>query len=872
HWANADQYYIKTGEHFNDYRYKSGGVTVRFELTAADTEQNNVKGERRFFVPRAKEAAYDEEARTLTVPFEYRPLTAKEKTAFGTGKTQDKIIEGTVEELPARFQKHPDALAALVSERRRNGKGELVGLLAHHLGRYARRNTSDYFVHKDLKGFLEGELDFYLKNEVLDVDDLEAWGPDRSESWFEVMRALKRVGRGIIAFLAQIEDFQKKLFEKKKLVVYAEYCVTLDRVPEDLYAEIATNDAQREEWKKLFAIHEIEENITQPGYSEPLTEDFLKANPFLPLDTKHFGEDLKDRLLASIEDLDEATDGLLIESENFQALNLLQERYREQVKCIYIDPPFNTGDDGFVYKHSYQHSSWLTLIRSNLEFSKRLLSNSGSFFAHIDDNELGYLLALTDTVLARENKIAVVAFKQSSVSGPKAMNPGLANTSSFVLWYAKDKNHWTPFRVYVPTKRDDRYNNFIANHSAHYSEWQLTTLRKALAESVGISDGQLKAHFGNDLEKQLEKFVLDSPDKVVQSVLVNPKDVNAEARKQLIKSKEDPGTVYRLPRDDREDYYFRSGKQLAFYSSKVREINGRRTTAEPASTIWTDLLSNNIHAEGGVSFDKGKKPAALLRRVVELSAKLGGIVLDSFAGSGTTGHAVIDLNRADGGDRKYILVEMGEYFETVLKPRILKVIYSQDWKDGRPVSRQGSSHILKYVKLESYEDALNNIAFTDREAGQEALGLYGDDYLLRYMLDFETRGSDTLLNVEKLASPFRYTLSLRRGDGETPEATVDLPETFAYLIGMRVGSRRAYRDGDRRYLVYRGSTPERGEVAAIWRDTGGWGEADFERDRVFVEQNGLAGGADEVFVNGDSFIPGARPLDGVFKERMLASP
>lgn len=89
---------------------------------------------------------------------------------------------------------------------------------------------------------------------------------------------------------------------------------------------------------------------------------------------------------------------------------------------------------------------------------------------------------------------------------------------------------------------------------------------------------------------------------------------------------------------------------------------------------------------------------------------------------------------------------------------------------------------------------------------------------------------------------------------------------------MRVGSRRACHDGDRRYLVYRGSTPERGEVVAIWRDTGGWGEADFERDRAFVEENGLAGGADEVFVNGDSFIPEARPLDGVFKERMLASP
>ena len=197
---------------------------------------------------------------------------------------------------------------------------EPVGELERHLRRYTRRNTSDFFVHKDLKGFLNGELDFYLKNEVLNVDDLEAWGPERSDGWFEVMRAVKRVGRDVIAFLAQIENFQKMLFEKKKFVVSSGYCLTLDRVPEELYEEIAASNDQREEWVRLFAIDEIEETITEPGYSEPLTEQFLKANPFLVLDTKHFDEDFKDRLLANIEDLDGQTDGLLIESENFQAL------------------------------------------------------------------------------------------------------------------------------------------------------------------------------------------------------------------------------------------------------------------------------------------------------------------------------------------------------------------------------------------------------------------------------------------------------------------------------------------------------------------------------------------------------------------------
>ncbi len=257
-----------------------------------------------------------------------------------------------------------------------------------------------------------------------------------------------------------------------------------------------------------------------------------------------------------------------------------------------------------------------------------------------------------------------------------------------------------------------------------------------------------------------------------------------------------------------------------------------------------------------------------MRTLIDCCAAEQDTTLDFFAGSGTTGHAVIDLNREDGGRRKYILVEMGEYFETVLKPRILKVIYSKDWRDGRPVSREGVSHALKYMKLESYEDTLDNIAFTHEREGETALDLYGDDYLLRYMLDFETRGSATLLNVEKMSAPFRYRLNVRE-DGESRSLPVDLPETFAYLLGMRVAGRKAYRDGDRRYLLYRGSTREREDVAVIWRDTEGWGREDYEIDRAFVEQHAMAEGAQDLFVNGDSLIPGARPLEATFKRLML---
>ena len=142
------------------------------------------------------------------------------------------------------------------------------------------------------------------------------------------------------------------------------------------------------------------------------------------------------------------------------------------------------------------------------------------------------------------------------------------------------------------------------------------------------------------------------------------------------------------------------------------------------------------------------------------NCKNNDIILDYFAGSGTTAHAVINLNREDGGSRKYILVEMGEYFDTVTKPRIEKVIYSEDWKDGKPVSRKGSSHAFKYLRLESYEDTLNNIVL---KGGQyDMLGSAREGYLLSYMLDAEAEGSACLLNIDKLDKPFDYKMNITR--------------------------------------------------------------------------------------------------------------
>ena len=240
-----------------------------------------------------------------------------------------------------------------------------------------------------------------------------------------------------------------------------------------------------------------------------------------------------------------------------------------------------------------------------------------------------------------------------------------------------------------------------------------------------------------------------------------------------------------------------------------------------------------------------------------------GITLDFFAGSGTNAHAAISLNRQDSGRRKYILIEMAEHFDTVLKPRIMKAVYAEKWRDGKPVSRESRlSHIIKYHRIESYEDALNNIEFSEREDS-----LF-DEQLLCYMLGSETRESSTLLNVSKLQNPFSYQLNIANGL-ETQTQTVDLPETFNYLLGLSVQTRRCFYDDDRRYLVYRGIVGQK-NVIIIWRETQGWLEQDWERDYRFIEENKLTEGASKVYVNTNSIVPEAKPIDPLFKRLMFA--
>ncbi|OQC40773.1 MAG: DNA methylase [Acidobacteria bacterium ADurb.Bin051] len=414
HWANADQYYIKTSEYLRDYAFRlrpddeQNPMRVHFRLVdAAEGEHGNVKEaagkERRFKLASEDFAALEDGE--LVLRFTYEPDPAKQKELNAAA---EEAILGLADASLAEWLR---ALGA--KHMRTDGTASDATRLRVHLDRYTARNTFDYFIHKDLGGFLRRELDFYIKNEVMHLDDVENESAPRVEQYLSKIKVIRRIAGKIITFLAQLEDFQKKLWLKKKFVTETSWCIRLGVIPEAFHPEIAANDAQREEWVRLHAIDALQPTAGSllepgtPGYSVPLTVEFLKAHPTLMVDTRHFDAAFTARLLEAIGDVDEQTDGVLLHSENFQALSLMQARYEEQVQCVYIDPPYNAPKSEIAYKNDYKHSSFLSLIESRLLQSRELVADSGSHVVAIDKNEQNGVFRLLIQIFPLNDNVAI---------------------------------------------------------------------------------------------------------------------------------------------------------------------------------------------------------------------------------------------------------------------------------------------------------------------------------------------------------------------------------------------------------------------------------------------------------------------------------
>jgi len=852
HWTTKDQYYIKTDEHFRNYSFDTGSYKVEFLISDVEAEENNNKAGKRFFLLKKDESfAIDDTNKIFKIFFVYRELNDEEIKIYGARNIQDSILEETTERILKYLGDSP--LKTTLTKVKKDKP-----LLQTHLYKYTKRNTSNYFIHKNLKNFLQQELDFYLKNEVMDLDDLLTKSEKELKLTIAQNNVIKEISNKIIDFVAQIEDFQKALFLKKKFVLKTEYCMTLDKVPEELYPEICSNEKQIAEWSNLLNPKDTTNKSLFEYYGDTKNEynislDMLKSNPKLVLDTIYFDNDFKNKLQNSMKNLDEIIDLTLINSENYQGLNLLLDKYRKRIKSIYIDPPYNTGSDEFLYKDNYQHSSWLSLIQDRLLISKELLTDDGAIFISIDDNESRNLIKLIEEIFGNTPFVFYIQVRyldktlneksdyQKLVEQVLCIQNIKYKPFKETEEYTLDKFEWE-----IIEKNRAPTHTVIGNRKVeifHEDEYEIVRKDPSInnLKETWASGSVLK---GNASGKYFNDYLSSR--------------VNIDGLKVLYK-------VYGIGEDGLGYRYFTGAKKEGatkgkFYSgvplNKKNEILKGNVPLKfkliPNLYNYADSFGNCRH-EGGVELRSGKKPESLLQNIIKISSSENDIILDFFAGTGTTLSTAIKLGR------KAIGIEISKYFfEDKLKKRLLNVLNGEQTGISKECNWKGGG-ILKYQYLEQYEDSLSNIEFS-KDGQQTLLGL--DGFFVKYMLDFETKDSPCRVNFEMFKDPFNYKLEIVK-----IPTNVDLIETFNYLLGAQIQRIKTYQNNSVYYKAVF-ATKEKSKIAIIWRKTEG---LDLKLDKDFVESVILKDyNPNLVYINGDSYIDKAQLIEPEFKRLMGA--
>ena len=245
-------------------------------------------------------------------------------------------------------------------------------------------------------------------------------------------------------------------------------------------------------------------------------------------------------------------------------------------------------------------------------------------------------------------------------------------------------------------------------------------------------------------------------------------------------------------------------------------------------------------------------------------------ISDYFAGSGTTFHATQLLNRDDAGNRKCILIEQGNYVYTVILPRIKKIAYTFDWKNGKPKDNtmNGLGVFLKYQKLEQYEEALENISFNlSNDASQKALEFH--EYIPKYFLEFETRNSSTLVNTEAMQDPWNYKLKVWNGLTYDEQKAADLQETFNYLIGLHMQKFITKDFEGKRYQFIYGTNNSNKKILIVWRNIKEWKKEDYEKDRDILKKEIINFPYDMLYINGQAHLENYEPIELIFKSKMI---
>ncbi len=522
---------------------------------------------------------------------------------------------------------------------------------------YKKQNEIDFFIHKDALGFLKEQFDLWMFSYLYKDSEFQEW----SAFAIKRLQMVKNLAYELIEFIAKFENELKAIWLKPKFAKNTQYVFSIDTIlskaqnANTLLANIfedANFHTQIAEWKEL--------NLVDEDFSK---KDILKNEKykFLPIDTKHLSKENKFALLNAFENLETLLNGELIKSDNFQALNTLMPKYQGKIDLIYIDPPYNTGNDDFIYADKFNHASWLSMMNNRLELSKNILNDKGSIFVSIDDNEQANLKLLMDNVFGDENFVSNIIWRKRAGGGNDSKH--IAIEQDYILTYGKEISLLNTNGISRPS-----INKYKQDSNGYYTEKPLNDT--ALQDSAGLHY-DIKLPNGKILKGNEHQW------KMAESTF--------------------------LARLERDEIIFKPNDKV--YYKHYIDISSNLV---PAS-IWYDLALNADatqdikHLFGDKNFDT-PKPERLINRIAEIASKKDSIILDFFAGSGTTCAVALKLGR------KFLGVEMGEHFYKVALPRLKKVLAGFASGISKECEFKGGG-AFRYYELESYEEALLNCEY-----------------------------------------------------------------------------------------------------------------------------------------------------------------
>lgn len=867
HWPTRGMHYVKSDTCLKQYQFKvncpgapARTFYVRFTLNSVEHVADNNKAKRLFF-PNPDGVRL--EGDTLYIPFDYR--TKQE----GDPANQEAIFQAVLNPLLERI---PDPeLRRILTHEPKDDPRERNCILWRRLKHYASLGQKDFFINPQLAAFLTAELDYFIKSQALRFGELKS--QEALSYRLATLRAFRTIAMDLIRFLNQLETVQARLFEKKRLVYTADYIIPVAFLPRELWPAVLSSARQLDYWRQ------------EMGLEGEINETTLATHPTLPVYTGHYDESFKRRLLIALsrhwEDLGAITDGILVHAENYGALRTLEARYRGRVRVIYIDPPYNSKTTEILYKNGYKHSTWLTMMEERLQLSKHFEHPKGVHIIAVDENEQERLGLLLQALFPEHHRtcIAIVHNKKGIQGDYFSYNHDYAY---FCISPRLDELQGKP----VPEE-----------------EWEYDNLRKWGKESerhtarncfypIFVKNGEIVG-FG---EVCPDDFHPSSSNLVQEDgiIAVYPVDSKGVERK------------WRYARDSIESIRH----LLRVHTTRQGEVQIQKAkTFRQPKTVWDDPTyiagdyGTRLLTEMGIVTEEELYPKSLY--TVKDSIFITGtgnedIIMDYFAGSGTTAHAVIDLNRDDGGKRKFVLVEMGEHFDSVLLRRIQKAIYAPEWNSSRPRQEpvvestaaevpawmQRSPRLILVLRLESYEDALFNLRDepTERDRAYQELYAQADrpdqffpkecPYLLEYFAEALLEGNTSALRpvdqngrpLTEWRDPERICVKrLLPGTSKgCTEQRVDWLQTATWWLGLHPLRYEEVEHEGRTYRILKALQGER-KVALVVRNAEG---LDPETDRRVLERH-LGGYS--VIVNAPP-VSAFEALEDVLAATMLEGP